>query len=64
IQFKKLISDVVGFKQAEDTFKRVNEGKVVKILSAGPNARAQAKQDVALTGKCEENWVYSKNGSC
>ncbi|KAF2997487.1 hypothetical protein E8E14_005286 [Neopestalotiopsis sp. 37M] len=39
VDVKKLISDVVAFEQAEEAFKKVAEGKVIKILIAGPNEK-------------------------
>lgn len=40
VSVKKLISTVVDFKDAEDAFKKVKEGQVIKILIAGPNDKA------------------------
>ncbi|KAF9774826.1 hypothetical protein IL306_007130 [Fusarium sp. DS 682] len=45
---KKLISGVVDFNQAEDAFKKVKQGQVVKILIAGPNEPVQTKPGPAL----------------
>jgi D-xylulose reductase len=39
IDVKKLVDGVVPFSQAEDAFKKVKEGKVIKILIAGPNEK-------------------------
>ncbi|KAG5983805.1 hypothetical protein E4U55_007121 [Claviceps digitariae] len=39
IDVKKLISTVVPFEQAEEAFKKVKEGEVIKILIAGPNEK-------------------------
>ncbi|KAI0160714.1 GroES-like protein [Xylariaceae sp. FL1272] len=40
VEVKKLISEVVQFKQAEDAFEKVQKGEVIKILIAGPNEKA------------------------
>jgi len=37
VDVSKLISETVPFKRAEEAFKKVKEGKVIKILIAGPN---------------------------
>ncbi|KAM0485226.1 hypothetical protein ACHAPX_001210 [Trichoderma viride] len=39
VDVKKLISSVVGFKQAEEAFQKVKTGQVIKILIAGPNEK-------------------------
>ncbi|KAI1455860.1 GroES-like protein [Annulohypoxylon moriforme] len=39
IDVKKLISGIVSFDKAEDAFKKVKEGEVIKILIAGPNEK-------------------------
>ncbi|KXH50571.1 alcohol dehydrogenase GroES-like domain-containing protein [Colletotrichum salicis] len=39
VNVKKLISGIVEFKQAEEAFKKVKEGQVIKILIAGPNEK-------------------------
>ncbi|KAI1342882.1 GroES-like protein [Xylariaceae sp. FL0016] len=39
VDVKKLISGVVTFKEAEEAFKKVKEGEVIKILIAGPNEK-------------------------
>ncbi|KAJ4191818.1 Endo-1,4-beta-xylanase 2 [Fusarium solani] len=40
VNVKSLITGVVNFRQAEDAFKKVQEGQVIKILIAGPNEHA------------------------
>ncbi|KAG6002446.1 hypothetical protein E4U21_003089 [Claviceps maximensis] len=40
IDVKKLISTVVSFDKAEEAFKKVKEGEVIKILIAGPNEKS------------------------
>ncbi|EJP66442.1 xylitol dehydrogenase [Beauveria bassiana ARSEF 2860] len=37
VDVKKLVSEVVEFRQAEEAFKKVREGQVIKILIGGPN---------------------------
>ncbi|KAM0329454.1 hypothetical protein ACHAQA_004763 [Verticillium albo-atrum] len=37
VNVKKLISEVVSFKEAEDAFKKVKQGQVIKVLIKGPN---------------------------
>ncbi|AEO69938.1 uncharacterized protein THITE_2120696 [Thermothielavioides terrestris NRRL 8126] len=39
IDVKRLINGVVAFKDAEEAFKKVKEGQVIKILIAGPNEK-------------------------
>ncbi|OLN85435.1 putative D-xylulose reductase A [Colletotrichum chlorophyti] len=41
VNVKKLITGVVSFKQAEEAFKKVKEGQVIKILIAGPNEKVE-----------------------
>ncbi|KAG5915341.1 hypothetical protein E4U53_004495 [Claviceps sorghi] len=40
VDVKKLITAVVPFAQAEEAFKKVAEGEVIKMLIAGPNEGA------------------------
>ncbi|KZZ89735.1 xylitol dehydrogenase [Moelleriella libera RCEF 2490] len=39
VDIKKLVSDVVPFEKAEEAFRKVKEGEVIKILIAGPNEK-------------------------
>ncbi|KAI1756891.1 GroES-like protein [Xylaria castorea] len=39
IEVKKLISEVVAFKDAEKAFNKVKQGEVIKILIGGPNEK-------------------------
>ncbi|KAI2468696.1 GroES-like protein [Annulohypoxylon bovei var. microspora] len=39
VAVKKLISETVSFDKAEDAFKKVKQGEVIKILIAGPNEK-------------------------
>ncbi|KAG7404617.1 putative D-xylulose reductase A [Fusarium oxysporum f. sp. raphani] len=64
VQVKKLISGVVNFDQAEDAFKKVKQGQVVKILIAGPNEPVQAKLDLVLNANGQENGIHTENGCC
>lgn len=41
VDVKKLISATVPFDQAEEAFRKVAEGKVIKILIAGPNEKLE-----------------------
>lgn len=37
VDVKKLVSEVVEFKDAEEAFKKVKEGQIIKVLIGGPN---------------------------
>ncbi|ORY57862.1 chaperonin 10-like protein [Pseudomassariella vexata] len=39
VNVKKLISETVAFKDAEQAFEKVKEGQVIKVLIAGPNEK-------------------------
>ncbi|KAK8928013.1 putative D-xylulose reductase A [Metarhizium anisopliae] len=39
VDVKQLVSEVVPFDRAEEAFKKVKEGEVIKILIAGPNEK-------------------------
>ncbi|KAI0097883.1 GroES-like protein [Nemania sp. FL0031] len=39
VEVKKLISEVVAFKDAESAFNKVKQGEVIKILIGGPNEK-------------------------
>ncbi|KAJ9151670.1 GroES-like protein [Coniochaeta hoffmannii] len=41
VDVKKLITQTVPFNQAEEAFKKVKEGQVIKILIAGPNEKVE-----------------------
>ena len=41
VDVKKMISGIVPFDQAEEAFKKVKEGQVIKMLIAGPNEKLQ-----------------------
>ncbi|KAM7198245.1 GroES (chaperonin 10)-like protein [Naviculisporaceae sp. PSN 640] len=44
VDVKKLVNGVVPFKSAEEAFKKVKEGQVIKILIAGPNEKVEASE--------------------
>ncbi|KAI1328936.1 GroES-like protein [Xylariaceae sp. FL0255] len=39
VDVKRLVSDVVPFKEAEQAFEKVKKGEVIKVLIAGPNEK-------------------------
>ncbi|KAI1128794.1 GroES-like protein [Nemania abortiva] len=41
VEVKKLISEVVAFKDAETAFNKVKQGEVIKILIGGPNEKIE-----------------------
>lgn len=41
VEVKKLITQTVPFNKAEEAFKKVKEGQVIKILIAGPNEKVE-----------------------
>lgn len=41
VDVKRLISGTVAFGQAEEAFKKVKEGQVIKVLIAGPNEKVE-----------------------
>ncbi|KAK0735072.1 chaperonin 10-like protein [Lasiosphaeria miniovina] len=48
IDVKRLVDGVVAFKDAEEAFRKVHGGKVIKILIAGPNEKIEGdKLDTA-----------------
>ncbi|RYP51956.1 hypothetical protein DL768_002832 [Monosporascus sp. mg162] len=42
VDVKQLISGVVPFREAEEAFKKVKQGEVIKMLIAGPNEKLSA----------------------
>jgi D-xylulose reductase len=48
VDVKKLVNGVVAFKDAEDAFKKVKEGQVIKILIAGPNEKVEQGLDTTV----------------
>ncbi|KAK4241850.1 chaperonin 10-like protein [Achaetomium macrosporum] len=51
VDVKKLINGVVAFKDAEEAFKKVKEGQVIKILIAGPNEKVEQGMDTSVDEK-------------
>ncbi|KAK3905063.1 chaperonin 10-like protein [Staphylotrichum tortipilum] len=51
VDVKKLVDGVVAFKDAEEAFKKVKEGKVIKILIAGPNEKVEGALDTTVDEK-------------
>ncbi|KAK3309486.1 chaperonin 10-like protein [Chaetomium strumarium] len=51
VDVKKLINGVVAFKDAEDAFKKVKEGQVIKILIAGPNEKVEQGMNTSVDEK-------------
>ncbi|KAH7157983.1 xylitol dehydrogenase [Dactylonectria estremocensis] len=64
VDVKKLITGVVGFMQAEDAFKKVKEGQVIKILIAGPNEHVNGRLNVGIGENITENTNGIKGGCC
>ncbi|KPM37502.1 putative D-xylulose reductase A [Neonectria ditissima] len=60
----KLISGVVDFAQAEDAFKKVKEGQVIKVIIAGPNEPAQEGFGSITNGKVTTNGTDTLGGCC
>lgn len=52
VEVKKLITSVVGFRNAEDAFRKVKDGRVMKILIVGPS-----EWETELDTDFEENIV-------
>jgi D-xylulose reductase len=59
VDVKKLVTGVVPFTQAEEAFKKVKEGQVIKILIAGPNETVEQ----ALNTEVDEAKVVANGGS-
>lgn len=53
VDVKKLITSTVSFDRAEEAFKKVKEGQVIKILIAGPNEKIEG-ETVTGAAKVEE----------
>ena len=64
VDVKKLVDGVVPFSQAEDAFKKVKEGQVIKILIAGPNEKdVVSSVDTAVDeAKAKETEQAAKEG--
>ncbi|KAF9872550.1 putative alcohol dehydrogenase GroES-like domain-containing protein [Colletotrichum karsti] len=62
VNVKKLVTGIVSFKQAEEAFKKVQEGQVIKILIAGPNEKVESEISTSVDPKkVAEN---GKQGGC
>lgn len=48
VDVKRLVDGVVAFKDAEEAFKKVKEGQVIKILIAGPNEKVEGGMDTSV----------------
>jgi D-xylulose reductase len=51
VDVKALVNGVVAFKDAEEAFKKVKEGQVIKILIAGPNEKVEGALDTSVDEK-------------
>ena len=57
VDVKRLISSVVQFREAEDAFKKVKQGEVIKILIAGPNEQTENGKHANGNGTSNGNGV-------
>lgn len=65
VDVKKLINGVVAFKDAEEAFKKVKEGQVIKILIAGPNEKVEQGLDTSVDeAKLKEAQAAGSTGCC
>jgi D-xylulose reductase len=65
VDVKKLINGVVAFKDAEEAFKKVKEGQVIKILIAGPNEKVESGLDTSVDeAKLKEAAASGASGGC
>ena len=69
VDVKRLVDGVVPFKNAEEAFKKVKEGQVIKILIAGPNEKIEGEGldttvDEAKVQVAEENAKAGGGGCC
>ena len=69
VDVKRLVDGVVPFKNAEEAFKKVKEGLVIKILIAGPNEKVEGEGldttvDEAKVQVAEENAKAGGGGCC
>lgn len=68
VDVKALVNGVVPFKNAEEAFRKVREGQVIKILIAGPNEKVEGEGldtsvDEAQLKTAEEN-AQAGGASC
>ncbi|KAJ2903110.1 alcohol dehydrogenase -like domain-containing protein [Zalerion maritima] len=69
VDVKALVNGVVEFKHAEEAFKKVKEGQVIKILIAGPNEKLETHGELDTgvdAGKLKEAEAAAANseGGC
>lgn len=65
VDVKKLINGIVAFKDAEEAFKKVKEGQVIKILIAGPNEKVESGLDTSVDeAKLKEAQAAGSTGAC
>ncbi|TDZ33034.1 putative D-xylulose reductase A [Colletotrichum sidae] len=62
VNVKKLITGIVSFKQAEEAFKKVKEGQVIKILIAGPNEKVESELSTSVDAS--KTTSGSQGGCC
>ncbi|KAK3299916.1 chaperonin 10-like protein [Chaetomium fimeti] len=65
VDVKALVNGVVPFKDAEEAFKKVKEGQVIKILIAGPNEKVDGAMDTSVDEKkLKEAKAAGSTGCC
>ncbi|KAG7293491.1 hypothetical protein NEMBOFW57_003543 [Staphylotrichum longicolle] len=65
VDVKALVNGVVAFKDAEEAFKKVKEGQVIKILIAGPNEKIEHGMDTSVDEqKLKEAQAAGSTGCC
>ncbi|AEO53083.1 hypothetical protein MYCTH_2293953 [Thermothelomyces thermophilus ATCC 42464] len=65
VDVKALINGVVPFRDAEQAFKKVKEGQVIKILIAGPNEKVDKAIDTTVDeNKLKAAPVTGSTGCC
>ena len=65
VDVKKLVDGVVAFKDAEEAFRKVKEGQVIKILIAGPNEKVEQGLDTSVdAAKLKAAEAAGSSGCC
>lgn len=64
VDVKALVNGIVPFKNAEEAFKKVKEGEVIKILIAGPNEKVEGSLDTQVNETKFQAEVAKKDGGC
>ncbi|KAK4246230.1 chaperonin 10-like protein [Corynascus novoguineensis] len=65
VDVKALVNGVVPFKDAEQAFKKVKEGQVIKILIAGPNEKVEQSVDTSVDNeKLKQAQAVGSTGCC